>query len=135
MGIEPQPEHPQPVVEIVLPHRPAPGVGRSLEHLGAPDVVDQDVDVSVVGLEPPGQHAHLRHVEVVDLHGDAGTAQFRDQFGCFLDGLGPVVVGVAASASAAAPGAHHGRTDLAQRRGDAPARATGGPGDHRDVSP
>ena len=44
MGVDAQPQDPQAVVQIVFPDRPVPRRRRALEHLGAPDVVDQDVD-------------------------------------------------------------------------------------------
>jgi hypothetical protein len=46
-----------------------------LEDLGAPDVVDQDVDGAMVVVYPVGERLHLRDVEVVDLDGDADATE------------------------------------------------------------
>ena len=40
--------------------------GSALEHLGAPDVVDEHVDVAVLVANPVGQCGDLVGVEVVD---------------------------------------------------------------------
>ena len=68
--------------------------GRPLEDLGAPDVVDQDVDGAVVAANLVGEGAHLTGVEVIDLDRDALAAQLVDQCGGLLDGFGAVVVGL-----------------------------------------
>ena len=60
----------RPVVEVVLPDRRVPLGRAALEHLGAPDVVDQHVDVAVLAPDPLGQAAHLLGVEMVDAHRD-----------------------------------------------------------------
>ncbi len=80
MGVDAEPKDAQPVVEIVLPHRPIPGRWRALEDLRTPDVVDQNVDGAVLGAQPVGQRLNLLDVEMVDLDGDAGTTELRDQF-------------------------------------------------------
>ena len=48
VGVDREPEDPQAGVEVVLPDRGVPLVGSALQDLGAPDVVDQHVDVPVV---------------------------------------------------------------------------------------
>jgi hypothetical protein len=60
---------------IVFPDRPVPGRRVTLEHLGAPDVVDQDVDDAVVVPDAIGEGLHLCHLEVVDLDGDADSTE------------------------------------------------------------
>ena len=47
----------------------------TLEHLGAPDVVDQDVDGAVVVPDAIGKGLHLCDVEVVDLDRDADATE------------------------------------------------------------
>ena len=79
--------------------------------------------------------AHLVGVEVVDRDRDPGAAERGDQLGRLLDGLRPVVVGPERARPAAAAGADDRRAGLAQRGGDAPARAAGRAGDHRHPSP
>ena len=81
MGVDAEPKYAQPVVEIVFPDRPVPRRGRTLEDLGAPDVVDQDVDGAVLAAETVSQRLNLFDVEMVDLDGDAGAAELSDQFG------------------------------------------------------
>ena len=92
MRVDTQSQDAQPVVEVVIPHRPVPRRGWALEHLGAPDVVDQDVDDPVVGADPVGEGTHLCDIEMVDLDRDADSAEFGDQFGGLLDGLRSVVI-------------------------------------------
>ena len=78
---------PQPVVEVVLPHRLVP-----LEQLlAAPDVVDQHVEPALLGVDALDQRPHLLGHEVVDPHGDAPAARRGDQLGGLLDRLRPVV--------------------------------------------
>ena len=72
MGVDAESQYAQPVVEVVFPDRPVPRRGRPLEDLGAPDVVDQDVDAAVVGAQTVGQRVDLVDVEMVDLDRDAG---------------------------------------------------------------
>ena len=47
----------------------------ALEDLGAPDVVDQDVDGAVVVADAIGERLHLCDVEVVDLDRDANATE------------------------------------------------------------
>src|SRR5262245_10010835 len=47
VGIDREPENPKPFLEIHLPDRFVPVGWSTLELLGAPNVIDQDVDVAV----------------------------------------------------------------------------------------
>ena len=84
--------------------------------------------------DPLGQRTHLCGHEVIDLDGDALTAEFADQLGGLLDGFRPVVVGLLVAGNAAATGADDGCSGLAQRRGDTPPGAAGRSGDHGDAA-
>ena len=65
----------RPSVEVVLPDRRVPLRRTALQHLAAPDVVDEHVDVAVLVAEPVGQRSHLLRVQVVDRHGDADATE------------------------------------------------------------
>ncbi|GAA3371484.1 hypothetical protein GCM10017744_099400 [Streptomyces antimycoticus] len=134
VGVQTEPENAQPVVEAVFPDRGVPVGGPALEPLGAPDVVDQDVDPAVIVADALGQPPDLRGVEMVGADGDAGATEPRDEFGRLLDRLGPVVVGPAPARYAAAAGADDGGAGLAQRGRDPAPGAAGRPGDDGDTS-
>ena len=57
----------RPVVEVVLPERLAP----LEQHLAAPDVVDEDVEPALLGVDPLDQRPDLVGLQVVDRHRDA----------------------------------------------------------------
>jgi hypothetical protein len=63
------------VVEVVFPDRPVPRRRRSLEELGPPEVVDEDVDGTVLLADAVGKRPHLCDVEVVHLDRDADATQ------------------------------------------------------------
>ena len=112
-------EDAQPLVEVVLPDRRVP-VGRStLELLGAPDVVDEDIDVAVLVADPLGQRLDLGGVEMVDGNCDARPAEIGDEPGRLLDRLGAVVVGAQRARRAAATGADDCGAGFAEGRCDA----------------
>ena len=98
MRVDREPEYSQAAVEVVLPDRRVPLTRAALEQLAAPDVVDEHVDVAVLGPDPLGQVLHLIGVEVVDCDRDAVAAEGGDELGGFLDRLGTVVVGAKRSA-------------------------------------
>jgi hypothetical protein len=75
VGVETEPQYSQTVVEVVFPDRPVPCRRVTLEDLGAPDVVDQDVDGAVVVADAIGERPHLCDVEVVDLDRDANATE------------------------------------------------------------
>ena len=66
--------------------------------------------------------------------GDAGAAELRDELGGLLDRLGPVVVGSGCRSRVRATGADDRRAGLAERGGDAAARASGRAGDDGDAA-
>ncbi len=77
-----------------------------------------------------GETSHRGDIEVVDLHRDPGAAELGDQFGGLLDRFRSVVVGLLVAGHAAATGADHRRSGLAERRGDAAPGTARGPGHH-----
>jgi SAM-dependent methyltransferase len=121
VGVDGQPQDAQACVQVMVPDRRVPVRRAAFEQFGAPDVVDQDVDVAVVCADLLGQFVDLFTVEVVDLGRDAETAQIGDQGGCLFDGFGSVVL--RAMRAAGATGADHGRAGFAERHGDATASA------------
>ena len=94
MGVDAEPQDAQTVVEVVLPDRRVPRRRRALENLGAPDVVDQDVDVAVIGADPVGEGSHLCGSRWSTWIGDADPAELGDELGGLLDGLRSVVIGM-----------------------------------------
>src|SRR5690606_3368024 len=93
--------------------------------LAAPDVVDEDVEPALFVVDALDQRAHLRGIEVVGGHRDAGAAGLGDEVGGVLDGLGAVVLGAAGAGGAA--GHVDGRAGGAQFHGDAASGAPGRP--------
>lgn len=71
VGLHAQPQEAQAVGQVVLPDGRVP-LG---QQLGAPDVVDQDVDVAVVASDTVGQAPDLLALEVVDGDGDGFSAR------------------------------------------------------------
>ncbi|MDQ0835333.1 hypothetical protein QF032_007177 [Streptomyces achromogenes] len=123
VGLDGEPQHPQSVVQVVLPDGGVP----LEELLAAPDVVDQDVEAALLVRDALDKGPHLRRVEVVGGYGDAPAAGLGDQVGGVLYGLGAVVLG--APLAGGAPGHVDGGAGRAQLHGDAPA---GAPGRSRD---
>ena len=81
-------EHPQPGIQIVGPDRCVP----FNPPLTSPDVVHQDVQPALLGVDPPHQRFHLRRLEVVDGGGDPLASGRAYQGRRLLDGLGPAVL-------------------------------------------
>jgi hypothetical protein len=75
VSVDAQPQYSQAVVEVVFPDRPVPRRRVTLEHLGTPDVVDQEVDSAVVVPDAIGERLHLRRLEVVDLDGNTDATE------------------------------------------------------------
>jgi hypothetical protein len=109
--------------------------GGPFQNLGAPDVVDQDVDDAILGAEPVGQSAHLLAIQMVDLDRHAGAAEVLHQLCSLLDGFGPVVVRSHAAGGAAAAGADDGGAGLAEGRRDTAPGTAGRAGDDRHLAP
>jgi hypothetical protein len=87
VGVDRDPEDAKPLLEIVIPSWRVP-VGRTtFQQFRTPDVVDQNVDVAVLGLDLCGPAPHLIGVEMVDRDRDTGAPEARDQFSGLLDGL------------------------------------------------
>ena len=90
----------RPVVEVVLPDRGVPLGRAALEHLAAPDVVDEHVEVAVVARRSARRAPRPGRVR----DGRPATAMpvppsSRDELGGLLDRLGAVVVGARACRS------------------------------------
>ena len=91
VGLDGEPEYPESLVEIELPDGRVPLGRPALEQLTAPDVVDEHVDVAVIGLDARGQGLYLVLLEMVDGSRDPDAAEARDEVGGLLDRLGAVV--------------------------------------------
>src|SRR5262245_2206697 len=112
--------------EVELPEGRVPLRGSALEHLGAPDVVDEHVEVSVAGPDLLRERAHLVGIEMVDGDRDPGATKSRNELGRFFDGLGAVVVRPGRSGMAAASTrANHCCSSFAKRSRDATPSAAG----------
>jgi hypothetical protein len=117
MRIDAEAQDSQSLFEIVLPDRDVPLPRPTLEHLGPPDVIHEDVDVSVRSMNVVGKALHFRGIEMIDHLGNAGAAKARDLFRRLLDRFRPVVVRARRARSAcAAPGTDDSCPRLAQRR-------------------
>src|SRR3954451_4442300 len=89
-----EPKYSQPVDKVVLPYRAIPRRRTTLENLGTPDVVDEDVDRAVFALNPITKSLHRSDIEMVDLNRDSFAAELSDQISGLLDCFGTVVVGL-----------------------------------------
>ncbi|MGX1365474.1 hypothetical protein RKD19_000833 [Streptomyces canus] len=127
--VDREPEQPEAVFEVVLPHRGVPPE----EVLAAPDVVDEDVEAVLLVADAVDERADLGRVQVVGGYGDAVAAGRGDEVDGVLDGLGAVVVG--AAGAGAASGDVDGGARRPQFHGDPAARSPGGSGDQRDLAP
>ena len=101
---------------VGLPDRLVP-----LHRGGAPDVVHEDVQRALLGVDARDQRAHLLGHEVVDLDRDAAAAGRVDERGGLLDRLRPVHLRPLRARRA--PGAVDGRAGRAELHGDAAPRA------------
>ena len=127
--VEREAQQPQAVVEVVLPERRV-----ELEQLlAAPDVVDEQVEPAVVGVDPLDERGDLRRVEVVDRDGDPLAAGRGDQLRGLLDRLRAVVPPSAARGCCGRCSRRCAR--LAERDRDAAPGAAGRAGDERDRRP
>src|SRR5882672_6776630 len=115
--VDGEPQYSESLVEVVRPDGRVPLRGPALEQLAAPDVVDEHVDVAVIGPDPVGQGLHSSGIEMVDGDRDAGPAQARDELRGFFDGLGTVVLGSSRSGTPARTNDRRAR--FAQGGGDA----------------
>jgi hypothetical protein len=71
VGVDAHPDHAQPAGQVMLPHR-----GTELRvPVPAEDVIDQDVHVAMVGIDPFGELPDLAGVEVIDPQRDPVTAR------------------------------------------------------------
>lgn len=66
VGVDSLVEESKPVCEVVLPERHSP-LG---QRVAAPDVVDQDVEPSLIPSDPVDQRAHFLGDGVIDAHGN-----------------------------------------------------------------
>ena len=92
MGINGKAENPEPFLEIKLPDRCIPVAWSTFELLRAPDVVDQNIDVTVRTPDVLRQAHDLAGIEMVDNEGDAFASQRCDELSGLLYRLGAVVV-------------------------------------------
>ena len=99
MGVTPHAQHPQATGEVVLHTGVATGVA-----VAAEDVVDQDVQAAMLGLDPGDQAGHGRGVLMVDDQGRALPAGGGHQLAGVLDRLRPPNLRPPGGAAAAAGG-------------------------------
>jgi hypothetical protein len=117
-----------------------------LSEIGMPelgDIIDEDVEFSLLAPDFLNEVFHLNRVGVIDGDGDALAAAHYDHSGGFIDRFGAVRVierrdffaGRAGNAIrlGAAAGAINGGAGFAQGEGDAAADAAGGAGDEGDA--
>src|SRR6187455_2979323 len=79
MRLDPEPQNPQAFLQVELPYRRVPLRWSTLQHFGAPDVVDEHVDAAMLGTDTCGQSRDLRRFEMVDGDGTAPAAEFGHQ--------------------------------------------------------
>ncbi len=126
--VDRQAEHPEAVLEVVLPDRLVP-----LEQaLAAPDVVDEHVQAAVLGVDAPDELRDLCWLEMVDRDGDPHAPGVADELGGLLDRLGPVVLRAPLPRRAA--GAVHDRPCLPERDGRPTPGTTGCARNERHLS-
>ena len=86
--VDGQAQQPQPGGEVVLPERRVP-----LEQpLAAPDVVDEQVEAPVLGVDPLHERLDGGRLEMVDRDRDPEAARGGHELGGLLDRLGPAVL-------------------------------------------
>src|SRR4029453_16623824 len=90
VGMDPEAKQAQAVREIMLPNRLVP----FLEVFSPPEVVDQNVEPTVLGSDRVAQLPPLFRPERVRLYGDSLPAGSRDQLGRFLYGFRAAVLGL-----------------------------------------
>jgi hypothetical protein len=130
MRVDREPQDAQADVDVVFPDRLVP-LGRSaLEDLGAPDVVDQHVDVAVIVSDAIGEPLHLPRIEMVERNRDACSAECGEELRRLVDGLGPVVLRWFRVRRAA--GTDHRGASFAERCSDAATGASRRARDHGD---
>ena len=83
-------EHAQTVLQIMLPD----GLVPFLEVLAAPQVVDEDVETTLLGPDARDQLGNLVRDEMIDLDGDTVAAGCGDELRRFLDGFRPRILGL-----------------------------------------
>ena len=90
MRMNAETEHAQTVLEIMLPD----GLVPFLEILAAPEVVDEDVETTLLGADAIDQLRDLVSDEMIDPNGDAVAAGCRNELGRLLDGFRPGIFGL-----------------------------------------
>jgi len=79
------------------------------------------VEPMLLATHPLEERGHFVLIGAIDAHGNADPSGRRDEFGGFLDRLGPPgvdVVGQIRLCPAAAPGAVHGGARFSEHQGD-----------------
>ena len=128
MGVHPHAQHANSAVEIVLPQLLVPlGVA-----VAAEDVVDEDVEASLLLVDPGDELGHLVRLEMVDAERSALSAGGLDQLARLLDRLGTVHVGRPVR-SAAASGGVDECACARELDGDRAAGSARRAGDQRDL--
>ena len=121
-------QHPQPALQVVLPQWSVPlGVP-----VAAEDVVDEDVEPTVLLVDPFDERGDLVGGEMIDAQRGAVSARGLHEVAGVLDGLGPVDLRAALSAAAAAGCVDVG-TGAGQLDRDRPPTAARRTGDECDL--
>jgi hypothetical protein len=128
MGVDAEPEQSQTVVEIALPDGLVPLGFAEL----TPDVVHQDVQRTLLLLDPVDQGPDLLGVQMIHRYGDPVTTGLVDQGRGLLDRLRPVHLRPASLR--AAPGHVHGRAGGTELDRDPAPGRPGRPGHQRHLS-
>jgi hypothetical protein len=119
VGVDGKAQHPQAVREVVLPYRRVP----LDQELPAPDVVDEDIEAALLGVDALDERLDLRRLEVVDLDCDPLAARGTDELGRLLDRLRLVILRTPLTRRAT--GAIHSRARFSQRDRRATSRPAG----------
>ncbi len=118
--------HCEALLDIDIPE----GLAPFGEGVAAPDIVNEDVELAVVGAHPFKQLGDRGLLGVINAHGDARAAGGGDLLGGLFDRLRSY--GISRSIAATATRAVHGGARLPECSGDAAARSTRGTGNERN---
>jgi hypothetical protein len=127
VGVDGESQDAKAGVEIVLPELGVPPG----EVVAAPDVVDEDVEASLVGLDARYERLHLRRVEVVADDRHSLPSSLAGASGRAFDRLGPTHLRWTVLAAAAR--GVDGRPGGGQLDREGATGTTGGTGDERDL--
>lgn len=128
VGVDGQAQQTQAVVQVVVPQLGVP----LKQALAAPDVIDEDVQLARVTIDPVHQLGDFGGLQVVGRDGRRGAADRAHQFGRLLDRLRPPVLGPVLAGGA--PGDVHVRSSSAQLNRDPAPGAASATSDQRHLA-